>query len=101
MTSLRTSDPGAARVTGGARILPFRRRVRAGDKPIVHPLRHFDDEEDRRRMQQNLAAALVIIVLVASGFWLIDHLRTSARIALCVEAGHRDCMPLDLQDTGR
>ena len=47
-------------------------------------------------MQQNLAAAVVIILLITSGFWLIDHLRASARIAACVEAGHRNCVPLDL-----
>jgi hypothetical protein len=47
-------------------------------------------------MQQNLAAAVVIVLLIVSGFWLIDHLRASARIAACVEAGHRNCIPLDL-----
>jgi len=36
-----------------------------------------------------------------AGFWLIDHLRTSARIAACVEAGHRNCVPLDLDQVGR
>src|SRR6187455_955988 len=73
---------------GGGRILPFRRKMSAlggGDRPITDPIRQFEDEEDRRRMQQNLAAAVVIIVVIVSGFWLIDHLRTSARIAACVE----------------
>ena len=50
-------------------------------------------------MQQNVAAAIIVLVLVAAGFWLIDHLRTSARIAACVEAGHRNCVPLDLSET--
>ena len=59
-------------------------------------MQYFDDQEDRRRMQQNLAAAVVIVLLIASGFWLIDHLRESARIAACVEAGHHNCVPLDL-----
>ena len=59
-------------------------------------MQHFDDLEDRRRMQQNLAAAVAIALLIASGFWLIDHLRESARIAGCVEAGHHNCVPLDL-----
>jgi hypothetical protein len=63
--------------------------------PIRNPLQHFDAEDDRKRMQQNLAAAVVIVFLVVSGFWIIDHLRTSARIATCIEAGHRNCMPLD------
>jgi hypothetical protein len=48
-------------------------------------------------MQQNLAAAIVIVLIITSGFWLIDHLRTSARIAACVEAGHSNCVPLDLE----
>ena len=74
----------------------------ATERPIADPLRHFEDEEDRRRMQQNLAAAIVIVLLITSGFWLIDHLRASARIAACVEAGHHNCVPLDLdRDTGR
>jgi hypothetical protein len=89
---------GPAPRGGGARILPFRRRLPVYP-PIVHPLQRYDEEEDRMRMRENLAAAIVIVVLVASGFWLIDHLRTSARIAACVEAGHRDCVPLDLGQT--
>jgi hypothetical protein len=95
-------DPtaGSARPShAGGTILEFKRRVlapRRTERPIADPLRHLEDEEDRRRMQQNLAAAVVIILLITSGFWLIDHLRTSARIAACVEAGHRNCVPLDL-----
>jgi hypothetical protein len=91
---------GSAGSSGrSGRILQFRRRLpaRGGtETPIADPLRHFEDEEDRRRMQQNLAAAVIIVVLIVSGFWLIDHLRASARIAACVEAGHRNCVPLDL-----
>jgi hypothetical protein len=89
---------------GRARILEFRRRLplRERQQPIMDPVRHFEDGEDRRRMQQNLAAAVIVLVLIISGFWLIDHLRTSARIAACVEAGHRNCVPLDLdRDVGR
>jgi len=63
------------------------------------PVRQLEDAQDRRRMQQNVAAALIVFVLVGAGLWLIDHLRTSARIAACVEAGHRNCVPLDLSQT--
>lgn len=82
-----------------ARIVQFRRRLAAGranDRPITDPLRQMEAEEERRRMQQNLAAAVVILFVIVAGYWLIDHLRTSARIAACVEAGHRNCVPLDL-----
>jgi hypothetical protein len=78
---------------GGGRILQFNRVT---ERPIPDPLRHFEQEEDRRRMRQNLAAAMVIVLIITSGFWLVDHLRANARIAACVEAGHHDCVPLDL-----
>jgi hypothetical protein len=83
----------------GGQVLQFKRKSSAikKDAPIIDPVRHFEAEEDRRRMQQNLAAALIIVFLIASGIWLIGHLRMSARIAACVEAGHRNCVPLDLE----
>jgi hypothetical protein len=31
------------------------------------------------------------------GYLVISELRASARIAACLEAGHRNCMPLDLE----
>lgn len=90
----RRAQPG-----DGGRVLEFKRKLSAikKDVPITDPVRHFEAEEDRRRMQQNLAAALIIVFLIASGIWLIDHLRVSARIAACVEAGHHNCMPLNLE----
>ena len=91
---------GSAGPSGrGGRIFQFRRRLpaRGGtETPIADPLRHFEDEEDRRRMQQNLAAAVIIVVLIASGFWLIDHLRASARICRLRRGRPPQCVPLDL-----
>jgi hypothetical protein len=82
----------------GATILDFKQRTsirKRSGSPINHPLRRYDEEEDRMRMRENLAAAAIVILLITSGLWLIDHLRASARIEVCVEAGHRNCMPLD------
>jgi hypothetical protein len=73
--------------------------VQATKNALRDPVRQLDDEEDRRRMRQNVAAALIILMVVGAGFWLIDHLRTNARIAACVEAGHRNCVRLDLSET--
>ena len=90
---------GATGSTAGAKILPFRRdaRSRRGSLPrISDPLSRMEQEEDRRRMRENLAAALVILLLLSTGYWLIDELRASAHIAACLEAGHRNCAPLDL-----
>jgi hypothetical protein len=97
MGSQHNTGVGTARIPGGGKVLEFKQRIpgRRWREPIIHPLQYFDDQEDRRRMQQNLAAAVVIVLLIASGLWLIDHLRESARIASCVEAGHHDCVPLD------
>jgi hypothetical protein len=58
-------------------------------------LRQLEDEQDRRRMRENLAAACVLVLLLVAGVWLIDHLRTSAHIEMCLEAGHRNCAPLN------
>jgi len=52
-------------------------------------------------MQQNLAAVIIIVLVVTSGLWLIDHLRASARITACLEAGHRNCVPLDVDPIQR
>ena len=93
---------GSAPSSADAKIFPFtprRRSVQATKNALRDPMRELEDEEDRRRMRQNVAVAIIILVLVGAGFWLIDHLRTSARIAACVEAGHRNCVPLDLSET--
>ena len=49
----------------------------------------------RPRPRSRFAAATIVIQLVSSGLWVIDHLRARAPIEVCVEAGHRNCMPLD------
>jgi hypothetical protein len=51
-------------------------------------------EEDRLRMRQNLAAFLAIVAIVALGSWLMESLHYYSRLQTCVEAGHRNCLPL-------
>jgi len=80
----------AHRLAAGAKIIAFARRP----KEVTDPLRRLEAEDDRRRTLQNLLAALIILLLMVAGFWLIDHLRTSARIEACLEAGHRNCLPI-------
>jgi hypothetical protein len=84
-----------------ANVIKFDRRLgglKRRSPQIIDPLRRLEDEAERRRILQNLAAAILIILLIASGFWLIDHLRASARIEACLEAGHRNCLPMPGQD---
>ena len=54
-----------------------------------------DDEEDRLRMRQNLAAMAAIVTIVLLGGWLIDSLRHYSRLQMCIEAGHRNCIPIE------
>ena len=94
--------PGKAQSLGaGANVIKFDRRLsvlKRRSPQIIDPLRRLEDEDERRRFLQNLAAAILIMLLIASGFWLIDHLRASARIEACLEAGHRNCLPMPGQD---
>ncbi|HEY1246576.1 MAG TPA: hypothetical protein VGF29_17255 [Hyphomicrobiaceae bacterium] len=53
-----------------------------------------DDGADRLRMRQNLAAFAVIVAIVVLGTWLMESLHYYSRLQACVEAGHRNCMPL-------
>lgn len=50
--------------------------------------------DDRLRMLQNLGAVLVVIFIVVVGGWIIDRLQYYSRIQSCIEAGHRNCIPM-------
>jgi hypothetical protein len=54
-----------------------------------------DSAEDRVRMRQNFAAFAVIVCIVVLGAWLMDSLSTYSRIQTCIEAGHRNCVPVE------
>ena len=73
---------------------PRRRSIKAA-APVIDPLRRFEIDDYRRRMQQNITAAVVLVVLVAAGLWLFHQLKESSRVLACVEAGLRDCLPID------
>jgi hypothetical protein len=53
-----------------------------------------DNAEDRLRMRQNFAALAVIVCIVVLGSWLMESLSTYSRIQTCIEAGHRNCVPV-------
>ena len=93
--SEQSTAPETEASAAGAKVIKFDRRHRCKPEapPIIDPLRRLEDEDERRRTLQNLTAAALILLLITSGFWLIDHLRSSARIEACLEAGHRNCLP--------
>lgn len=47
-------------------------------------------------MHQNLAALALVIVLLVLGAWMIERLRIYSRTMACIEAGHRSCLKLDI-----
>jgi len=55
----------------------------------------FDAFDDRRRMQQNLAACLLVVVLLATGAWIVEHLKVYSHTLACLESGHHHCTVLD------
>jgi hypothetical protein len=60
----------------------------------VTPADDTDRDTDRLRMRQNAAALVAIVVIVALGSWLMDSLHYYSRLQTCMEAGHRNCLPL-------
>jgi hypothetical protein len=80
-----------SRLRGRRRIEPP--AALAAPAPPVHQA-SADDAEDRLRTRQNLAAFVAIVVIVALGSWLMDSLHYYSRLQTCMEAGHRNCLPL-------
>jgi hypothetical protein len=90
---------GTVQRLGTARIIEFKPRPRSGKRrrtpPIIDPLRQFESHEYRLRMQQNLLAILVLSAILGAGLWLFHELTWSSRALLCLEAEHRNCVPID------
>ena len=81
-----------------ARLRPHRRieppSALGGPALTVSRAPAADETEDRLRMRQNLAALVVIVAIVVLGTWLIESLQYYSRLQTCIEAGHRNCLPL-------
>jgi hypothetical protein len=43
----------------------------------------------------NLFALVAIAVLLAAGWWLVDRLSASSKLEDCVNAGRKNCVPID------
>jgi hypothetical protein len=86
-------DHARSRLRGPRRIEP----PAALSLPLRRPRRAdaADDSEDRVRMRQNVAALVVIVTIVGLGCWLMESLHYYSHLQACVEAGHRNCLPLE------
>jgi hypothetical protein len=56
-----------------------------------------ESNDDSMRARQNIGAAIVLILLFLGGLWLVFALRSYLKTEECLEAGHRNCAPIDLQ----
>ncbi len=83
----RRIEPPSTLGASGGRPPPARAQ------PATDPAAERD--EDRVRMRQNLAAFVVTAAIVVLGIWLIGSLQHYSRLQACIEAGHRNCLPLD------
>jgi hypothetical protein len=63
-------------------------------RPLPETEAADEESEDRLRMRQNLAAFLLIVALVGAGTWLMTSLHYYSHLQACLEAGHRNCLPL-------
>ncbi len=52
----------------------------------------------RAKQRQNMIVLAFAAVLLLVGGWLIDQLLTNRRITNCIEARHKNCVPLDLPE---
>lgn len=66
--------------------------------PLPEP---YDADEDRLRMRQNVGALLAVLFIVVLGGWLIERLSQYSRTLACLETGHRNCMPLEIEPPRR
>ena len=53
------------------------------------------EDPDRGKSRQNLAVLGLLAGLVLLGLWLFSTLRAYLKVEACVEAGYRNCMPIE------
>ena len=56
---------------------------------------NHDDADERRRTRQNILALALLLLLVLLGLWLFAELRAYLKIEACIEAGYRNCAPVE------
>jgi hypothetical protein len=56
-----------------------------------------NNHDDDDRTVENLMVLVVIVVLIVAGMWLIERIIEGDRIERCLEAGHRNCVPLNTE----
>ena len=71
--------------------MKWRSRAQLDRKPMP-----IDEVPDDERTRQNVHAAIMIILLFLGGLWLVFAFRNYVKTEECLEAGHRNCTPLDV-----
>lgn len=61
---------------------------------MSEPRDRHDDE--RHKQRQNMLVLVAVVLLLGCGLWLVDQLLEGRRMQNCIEARHRNCVPLEL-----
>lgn len=69
------------------------------DKAKNRPQKRAADPEEAARTRQNIAAGIAVLVITVAVVWVMNQLQSSSRNLMCMEAGHRNCVPLDIERT--
>lgn len=50
----------------------------------------------KARQRHNIVGLVVIVLVLGAGAWLVDRMLTARAVQNCIEARHRNCVPLEL-----
>ena len=87
-SSYLASGFGAPAITADQKL-----RVRQNDR--VGRLDKYDGEVGPDHGNKPLLVLVIMIVLAIGGWFLVDHIRSASSLQDCVQAGHRNCVPVD------
>lgn len=62
--------------------------------------RTHEARAEAAKQRQNLIVLAVVVLILGVGGWLVDRMLTNRRIQNCIEARHKNCVPLELPPRG-
>ncbi len=67
---------------------------------MTNDAQHIQHDDESASVRRSYIALAFIAVLVVAGVWLVNSFREHNRTIECLEAGHHDCVPLDMSVKG-
>ncbi len=53
-------------------------------------------EDQRAKQRSNLLALVAVLLILVAGGWLVDRMLAARALQNCIEARHKNCVPLEL-----